>query len=88
LTAKARNDKENCINFQLVKKKILANLQRIKELSTQKLTLSSQKYRSGIWDPRSGKNLFRIPGSKKAPDPGSATLLTTEKNMERCQRQK
>ncbi len=26
---------------------------------------------SGIRDPGSGKNLFRIPGSKKAPDPGS-----------------
>jgi hypothetical protein len=32
---------------------------------------------SGIRDPGSGKNLFRItdPGVKKAPDPGSATLL-------------
>jgi hypothetical protein len=32
---------------------------------------------SGIQDPRSGKNLFRIPdqGVKKAPDPGSATLV-------------
>ncbi len=36
---------------------------------------------SEIWDPGSGKNLFRIPdaslGVKKAPDPGSgsATLL-------------
>jgi hypothetical protein len=34
---------------------------------------------SGIWDPGSGKNLFRIsdPGVKKAPDPGSgsATLV-------------
>jgi hypothetical protein len=31
---------------------------------------------SGIRDPGSGKNLFRIPdpGVKKAPDPGSATL--------------
>jgi len=30
-----------------------------------------------VWDPGSGKNLFRIPdpGVKKAPDPGSATLL-------------
>jgi hypothetical protein len=34
---------------------------------------------SEIGDPRSGKNLFRIPdpgpGVKKAPDPGSATLI-------------
>jgi hypothetical protein len=44
----------------------------------KKLSLSSQKYGFGIRDPRSGKNLFRIPdpGVKKAPDPrsGSATL--------------
>ena len=34
---------------------------------------------SGIRDPGSGKNLFRIPdpGVKKAPDPGSATLPKT-----------
>jgi hypothetical protein len=33
---------------------------------------------SEIWGPGSGKNLFRIPdpGVKKAPDPGSATLLS------------
>jgi hypothetical protein len=31
-----------------------------------------------IQDPRSGKNLFWIPdpGVKKAPDPGSATLVS------------
>ncbi len=42
------------------------------------LSLSSQKYGFGIRDPRSGKNLFRIPdpGVKKTPDPGSATLPT------------
>jgi hypothetical protein len=30
-----------------------------------------------VWDPGSGRNLFRIPdhGVKKAPDPGSGTLL-------------
>jgi hypothetical protein len=40
---------------------------------------SSQKYGFGIRDPGSGKNLFRIPdpGVKKAPDPGSATLLNS-----------
>ncbi len=44
----------------------------------KKLSLSSQKYGFGIWDPEirdpgSGKNLFRIqdPGVKKAPDPRS-----------------
>jgi hypothetical protein len=38
---------------------------------------------SGIRDPRTGKNLFRIPdpGFKKAPEPGSgsATLESKEK---------
>ncbi len=52
-------------------KKILANFQRIIELFTQKMSLSSQKYEFGMRDPGSGKNLFRIPdpGVKKAPDP-------------------
>jgi hypothetical protein len=64
----------------MLKKKIWANFQRIIEkLFTQKI---SQKHGVGIRDPRSGKNLFRIPdpGVKKAQDPrsGSATLL---KNM-------
>jgi hypothetical protein len=43
------------------------------------LSLSSQIYGFGIRDPRSGKNLFRIPdpglGVKKSPDPGSSTLV-------------
>jgi hypothetical protein len=66
----------------VLKKKIRANFQRIIELFTQKLSLSSQKYGFGIRDPRSGKNLFRIPdpGVKKAPDPGSgsATLCAMQ----------
>ncbi len=55
------------IHFELAKKKMWANLQRIIELSTQKIW---------VWDPESGKNLFRIldPGFKKAPDPRSTTL--------------
>ncbi len=72
--------------FQTPKKKIWANFQRIIELLLKKLSLSSQKYGFGIWDPWSeirdpgcGKNLFWIPdpGIKKAPDPGSGftTLL-------------
>jgi hypothetical protein len=63
----------------MLKKKIWANFQRIIELLIQKLSLSCQKYRFGIRDMGSGKNLFRNPdpGIKKAPDPGfgSATLL-------------
>jgi hypothetical protein len=59
--------------FKMLNKKIWANFQRIKELFTQKLSLSSQKYGFGIRDrdPGSGKNLFRIPDSKRhrIPDP-------------------
>ena len=60
----------------MLKKKIWANFQRIIELFTQKIVTKLSK----IWvrDPGSGKNLFRIPdpGVKKAPDPGSATLVS------------
>jgi hypothetical protein len=48
--------------FEPVEKKILINLQRIIELCTQKLSLSSQKQRFGIWDP---EKVFPDPGSKK-----------------------
>jgi hypothetical protein len=61
----------------VLKKKIWANFKRIIELFTKKIVKKLLKIWS--WDPRSGKNLFRIPdpGIKKAPDPGSgsATLL-------------
>jgi hypothetical protein len=61
----------------VLKKKIWAIFQRIIELFTQKIVSKFSKIL--VWDPGSGKNLFRItdPGVKKAPDPGSgsATLL-------------
>ena len=63
--------------FEVLKKKIWANFQRIIELFTKKIVKKLLKIWS--WDPGSGKNLFRIldPGVKKhpIPDPGSATLL-------------
>jgi hypothetical protein len=73
--------------FEMLKKQIWANFQRIIELFTQKTVTKLSKYGFGIRDPRSGirdpgseKNLFRIPdsGVKKAPYPGSgsATLLS------------
>ncbi len=49
--------------FEMLNKKIWANFQRLIELFTQKLSLSSQKYGFGIRDP----------GVKKAPDPGSGS---------------
>jgi hypothetical protein len=83
-------------SFEVLKKKILANFQRIIELFAQKIVTKLSKVwvwdpgsgirdpgsgirdpGSGIRDPGSGKNLFQIPdpGVKKAPDPGSATLV-------------
>jgi len=70
---------KNYFSFEVLKKKIWANFQRIIELFTQKIVTKLSKI--WVWDPRSGirKNLFRIPdpGVKKAPDPGSgsATLF-------------
>jgi hypothetical protein len=64
--------KLNYFIFEMLKKKIWANFQRIIGLYTQKLSLSSQKYGFGIRDPRSG---IRDPASgireKHIPDPGS-----------------
>ncbi len=81
----------NYFSFEVLKKKIWANFQRIVEVFTQKIVNKLSKIwvwdpgsgirdpGSGIRDPGSGKNLFRIPdpGVKKAPDPGSgsATLV-------------
>ncbi len=66
----------NYFMFEMLKKIIRANFQRIKELFTQKLSINSQKYGFGIRDPRSGirKKTYsgsRIQGSKKhrIPDP-------------------
>jgi hypothetical protein len=42
---------ENYLIFEMLKTKIWANFQRIIELFTQKLSLCSQKYESGIRDP-------------------------------------
>jgi hypothetical protein len=80
----------NYFSFEVLKKKIWANFQRIiVELFTKKIVKKLLKIwswdpGSGIRDlgPGSGKNLFRIPdpGVKKHPIPdpgsGSATLPT------------
>jgi hypothetical protein len=54
--------------FEMSKKKIRANFQRILELYTQKIVTKLSKI--WVWVPGSGKNTFRIPdsGVKKAPD--------------------
>ncbi len=52
----------------MLKKKIWAIFLRIVEHFTQKIVTKLSKL--WVWDPGSGKNLFRIPypGVKKAPD--------------------
>jgi hypothetical protein len=63
---------ENYFIFEMPKKTIWANFQRIMELFTQKMSLSSQKYGFGIGDPG--------PRGQKALDhgSGSAKLLQHE----------
>jgi hypothetical protein len=55
----------------VLKKKNWADFLRIIEFFTQKIVTKLSKI--WLWDPGSGKNLFRIPdpGVKKAPDSGS-----------------
>ncbi len=69
---------EHYFSFEVLKKKILANFQRIFELFTQKIVTKLSKIwvrdpGSEIWDPGSGKNLFRIPdlGSRGQKGTGS-----------------
>jgi hypothetical protein len=69
---------EAYVILELVKKKIWANLQKkIKELFTQKNCYCYKL--SKIWfeigDPRSRRNLFRIPGSKRHRIPDLEHLL-------------
>jgi hypothetical protein len=82
----------NYFSFEVLKKTIWANFQRIIELFTKKIVKKLLKIwswdpGSEIQDPGSGKNLFRIldPGVKKhlIPDPGSgsATLMLALKHV-------
>jgi hypothetical protein len=73
---------ENYFIFELVWKKMWANLQRIIELFIQKIVLKLSKILvwdpgSGIRDQGSGKTYSRSripdPGVEKAPNPGSGS---------------
>ncbi len=81
---------KNYFIFELPRKKILAKFQRSIELLPKKLSLSSQKceFGSGIRDPGSGKNLFRIPdpGVKMAPylDPKHCSAQLTVESTALC----
>jgi hypothetical protein len=69
---------ENCklFYFRNAEEKNLDQFSKNYRTFTLKIVTQKMGLRSGRQDPRSGKNLFRIPdpGVKKAPDPGSATL--------------
>jgi hypothetical protein len=72
---------ENFSGFEMVRKEVLTNFQRIIELLTQKIVtkLKNMGLRSGIRDPEKTFSGSRIQGSKRhrIPDPGSgsATLF-------------
>jgi hypothetical protein len=72
---------DHYFSFEMLKKKIRVNFQRIIGITfyPKKLSLSSQKYGFGIRDPEKTYSGSRIQGVKKAPDPGSdsATLYLT-----------
>ncbi len=61
------------IIFEMLKKKIWVNFQRILELLTK--TIVTKLSKIWVWDPGSGKKTIPDPGVKKALDPGSATLF-------------
>jgi hypothetical protein len=54
---------ENYFSFEVLKKKIWVNFQRIKDLFTQKIVTKLLKI--WVWDPGSQKNLFRIRDPEK-----------------------
>jgi hypothetical protein len=62
----------NYFSFEVLKKKIWANFQRIIELFTQKIVTKLSKI--WIWDPGSGKKPIPDPGSRGQKSSGSATL--------------
>jgi hypothetical protein len=75
--------KLNFVIFEMLKKKIWANIQRIVEVFTQKIfNMLSNIW---VWDPGSEirKKPNPDPGVKKAPDPGSgsATLQNSHKTI-------
>ncbi len=67
---------ENYFSFEVLKKKIWPNFQRVIELFTQKIVTKLSKNGFGIRDPRTGKNLFRIldPRSRGQKGTGSRIL--------------
>jgi hypothetical protein len=75
---------ENYFNFKMLKKKIWTNFQRIIELFYSKnchKALKNMGLGSEIRDP---EKPIPEPGAKKAPDPGSGTLLFLTNSMLSC----
>jgi hypothetical protein len=59
--------------FEMLNKKIWANFQRIIELFTQKIVTRLSKI--CVWDPGSGKNLFRIPDPESRDQKGTGSRI-------------
>ncbi len=72
---------ENYFIFEMLKKKIWANFQRILEVFTQKIVTKLSKI--WVWDPGSWTP---DPGVKKAPDPRSGIRNTAfnQRTFKRC----
>jgi hypothetical protein len=62
-------------SFEVLKKKIWPNFQRITELFTKKMSKSSSKYGLGIWDPRSAFGSGSFYPFLAHPDLGYLRLL-------------
>jgi hypothetical protein len=68
----------NYFIFEMLKRIIWANFQRIILLFTQKIVNKLSKI--WVWDPGSGENIFWIPdpGVTKAPDPDSQHCIDAD----------
>jgi hypothetical protein len=64
---------ENCFIFELAKKKMCPNLQRIIELITQKIVIKLSKI--WVWDPRSGIRKKPIPDSRSRGQKGTGSRI-------------
>ena len=71
----------NYLSFEMIKKKMWENFQRIIEHFTQIIVkaLQNMVLGSGIRETEQTHSGSRIQGSKKAPDPGAVLSLTVDK---------
>jgi hypothetical protein len=70
---------ENYFILELLKKKIWTNLQRIKELFTQKIVIKFSYI--WVWDPRSGNPEKTYSGSRTQGVKGTGSLIRIGNNV-------